>query len=472
MPTKSKTSTRVTQMFDVVVIGGGSAGIAAIEGAKAAGARAVCLVEAEARLGGECAHWACVPTKALLKSAQVYHTAKFGLDRYGTVARKVTLDMAAVWRRRDAVVSTLTGQDKRLPALLKRLHVSIKHGWGKFLDAQTLEVDGHRIRAKAFVIATGSQERVPDIAGLDTVPFWYSRDVVRMEKLPASVAIVGGGPIGSEFATLFGLFGVKTVLLEIGEHILPREDREIAVIAESHLRHLGVQVITKTKTLGVRKDGKRVKVTFQTGRRPRQSVVVDQLIVAVGREPKLAGLDLAQAGLKLSPTGHLPLSQNLHTKKTHIFGAGDAVSAYQFTHYARQQGFMAGWNAAQVTLKGKVYSVTDQVVPHVTFVEPEAASVGMTVAEAVKAKKNFTLARFPFSVLGRAAIDGQRDGLCKIILDAKTDQILGAHVIGERAGEIIHELALAIHAKVPFATVQSMLHAYPSWSEVIPAAKP
>lgn len=458
-------------MFDVVVIGGGSAGIAAVEGAKAAGAKSVCLVEAEPRLGGECAYWACVPTKAMLKAAKLYHLTKFHVGRYGIQTGRVTYDFSKILHRRDAVIRTLTGNGNRLVEVVKQLKVVVKHGPAHFIGENMLDVKGERIRGKAFVIATGSKEREPVLDGIENVPLWYSRDVVAMKQLPGSVAIIGGGPIGTEFATLFGLLGVSTTVIEYGEHILPREDAEVAALAESSLRHLGVHVATKSRPLGIRREGRKYRLTYQTGRKPRQHLVVDRVIAAVGRKPRLEGLALERAGVKVDEYGKLELSQSLQTNHAHIFAAGDANSRFQFTHIANHEGFIAGWNAAQVKLKGEKLKVEERVVPRVTFVDPEVASVGMTAAQATQAKKKIKIARFPFSALGRAAIDGNRDGLLKVILDAKNGKILGAHVIGERAGEIMHELALAMYADLPFATVQSMLHAYPSWSEVIPASR-
>jgi pyruvate/2-oxoglutarate dehydrogenase complex dihydrolipoamide dehydrogenase (E3) component len=334
-----------------------------------------------------------------------------------------------------------------------------------------LDVKGQRVRAKAFVIATGSREREPVIDGYDRSLVWFSRDVVSMKTLPKSVLIIGAGPVGSEFATLFGTLGVKTTVLEQGEQILPREDAEIATLAETSLRHLGVHVLTKARPLGLKAEGRRTRVTFQVGRKPRQSLVVDRVIVAVGRQANIDHLALDKAGVKVDDRGRLVLTPNLKTLSGHIFAAGDATSGMQFTHTANHEGYIAGWNAAQVRLEGQLYEREESVVPHVTFLDPEVASVGLTMAAATKAKKKFKVIRCPFSVLGRAAIDGNRDGLLKVLVDTKTGLILGAHVVGERAGEIMHELALAMYANVPFATVQGMMHAYPSWSEVIPAAE-
>ncbi|MEK7183494.1 MAG: NAD(P)/FAD-dependent oxidoreductase [Patescibacteria group bacterium] len=467
----SQVKERVTKTFDVVVIGGGSAGIAAIEGAKAAGAKSICLVEAEPRLGGECAYWACVPTKSMLKAAKLYHLAKYGVGRYGINTGKVTYDFGSILHRRDAVVRALTGNGHRLLDYAKHLKVTVKHGRAQFINDKMIDVKGDRIRAKAFVIAVGSKERQPVVDGIENVPVWYSRDVVAMKHLPESVAIIGGGPIGSEFSTLFGLLGIKTTLLEYGDHILPREDAEIAALAETSLQNIGVHVLTKTKPLGLKRSGRKISVTFQVGRKPRQSLVVDKVIVAVGRKPNLEGLALDKAGVKVDEFGKIELTGSLQTNHKHIFAAGDSSSRFQFTHIATHEGYIAGWNAAHVKLEGKQLVREENVVPRVTFLDPEVASVGMTLADALKAKKKCKTVRFPFSALGRAAIDGNRDGLIKIIVDSKSGLILGAHVTGERAGEIMHELALAMYAGVPFSTVQGMLHAYPSWSEVIPASQ-
>ncbi|MFZ2682236.1 MAG: NAD(P)/FAD-dependent oxidoreductase [Patescibacteria group bacterium] len=471
MPVNKRPTSKAIPNFDVIIIGGGSAGVAAMEGAKAAGAKSVCLVESEARLGGECAYWACVPTKAMLKAAKLYHLAKYGLGKYGIHVGQVKYDFAAILKRRQAVVGALTGDGKRLLAYAKSLKITVKHGSAHFISDNMIDVKGERLRAKAFVIATGSKEKQPVVDGLDTVDAWYSRDVVLMKRLPVSVAIIGAGPIGSEFATLFGLLGIKTTVLEYGEHIMPREDVEIATLAEASLHHLGVKVITKTKVLGLKRDGALTVVTFQEGRKPRRTLKVAKVIVAVGRAPNLAGLTLEKAHLAVNEFGRLDLTKSLQTDKPHIFAAGDVGSRFQFTHMAAYEGYIAGWNAAQVKSKGKQLIAEDKVVPRITFTDPEVASVGLTVAEAAKAKKKIKIVRLPFSALGRAAIDGNRDGLLKIILDPKSGLILGAHVTGERAGEIMHELALAMHAGLPFSTIQAMLHAYPSWSEVIPAAQ-
>lgn len=471
MPKKMKSSPKSSSTYDVIVIGAGSAGIAALEGAKAAGAKKIGLVEASTVLGGECPWWACVPTKAMLKASKLYHLVKYNLGKYGVKAEKVSFDFGTIVKRRQAVIKSLTGSGQSLSIFAKKLGVTVKHGEAKFLNVDTVDVRGERIRSRAFVIATGSRERDPVIDGFEQAPVWHSRDVVSMKTLPSSAVIVGGGPVGSEFATFFGQLGVKTTLLEFGDHILPREDAEIAVLAEAHLRKLGVNVLTKSRPLGLKQSSRQTQITFQVGRKPRQSLMVDHVIIATGRRANLDSLELANAGVKIDDRGRLILSSSLQTNAEHIFAAGDVTSSYQFTHTASYEGYIAGWNAARVQVDETRMQRDTRVVPRITFVDPEVASVGMTMLEATKLKKKIKIYRCPLSILGRAAIDGNRDGLLKVIVDVKNDQILGAHLIGERAGEVIHELALAMYANVPFAVVRGMIHAYPSWSEAIPAAE-
>ena len=469
MARKQKVPVNAVENFDVIVIGGGSAGISALEGAHAAGARKLCLIERTDRLGGECPYSACVPTKALLKAARLYHLCKYEVGRYGIHAPRVSFDFAAMAHRKDAVVSALTGDGKRLTEYVKKLKVTVKRGEAKFLTTKTLEVNGERVKGEGIVIATGATERVPLMDGIEDVPVFFARDIVRLKHLPRSIVIVGGGPIGSEFSTLFGYLGVKTTLLQHGPHILAREDADLSALAEASLRRKGVAVLTQAETLGVRRHGRKVEVTYQIGRKPRQHVVAEACMIAAGRIPNIDTLALAKAKITKDERGWMKLNDTLQTSTPHIFAAGDVTGRLQFTGTAHHEGFIAGWNAVHHE-NARVMKYDERVVPRVTFIDPELAAVGLTPAQATKLKKKFRVREFPVGALGRAAIDGTREGLLKIVVEDKTDQVLGAHLLCERAGEIIHELALAMEARVPFTTVASMIHAYPTWSESIPAA--
>lgn len=466
-----RTAKPIIETYDVVVIGGGSAGMAAAESARAGGAKKVCLVE-HGMLGGECPTWACVPTKTLLRSAKLYFEAQHLLPRFGIRTGKVTYDFKAIIKRKDAVIKAITGNGERLGEHARRRGITVRHGNASFANAKTLDVGALRIRASAFVIATGSKETVLDIPGIEEIRPWYSRELVSMTSLPASVVILGGGPIGCEFATFFGLLGVPTTVVEAGPHLLGREDSEISSLVEVALKQQGVRVLTKTTALTVKKRGRGMALTVQTGRRARQTLNADALAIAIGRRANVDGLHLEQAGVKLNEKGNIVSDDDCATSVPHIFVAGDARGGPQFTHVAHYEGAIAGWNAALGVSKAKRKRIESdlQVLPRVTFVEPELASVGLTSLAVTKQKIAHRVYRFPLRGLGRAAVDGRREGLLKVVVDETSGKVLGAHIVGERAGEIIHELALAMRAEVPFSEVQSMLHAYPTWSEAIPAA--
>ncbi len=455
--------------YDVAVIGGGSAGFAAAESALAAGAKKVCIIE-HGMLGGECPTWACVPTKALLRAAKLYHQAKFSLPRFGIRTGKVSYDFPELIRRKDAVVNALTNGGERLAGHARQNGIDVYHENTSFTGKYTLALSDRRLKATAFVIATGSKEVVLDIPGIETVRAWYSRELVSLEALPKSIIIIGGGPIGSEFATFFACLGVRTTIIQNGPQILPREDGEIAAIAEAELKHLGVRILTKTLTLGVKKIRSGVEVIVQTGRKPRQKITAETLAVAIGRRANIDGLRLDKAGVKIDDHGVIISQSTCQTTAPHIFVAGDARGGPQFTHLAHYEGGIAGWNAARLKSNDKPATAFLTVLPHVTFTEPEVASFGLTPAVANKKKIAYDIYRFPVGGLGRAAVEGVRVGLLKVVVNKADGKIIGAHLASERAGEVIHELALAMHAGIPFRDVQSMMHAYPTWSEVIPAS--
>ena len=450
-------------MYDVVVIGGGSAGLAAAEAARATGAT-VCIIEREA-LGGDCPHWACVPTKTLLRSAVLYdhmrHAAEFGIH-----VRGLGFSFRSIAARRARVVDTVTGNGKRIFARMQQLGIHVVYGNAHFTDAQTIAVGKLQLHAKAIVVATGAEDVLPPVVGIERVRVLSSRDVSQLRSLPKSVCIVGGGPVGAECATLFSLLGSRVTLVESGPHILPREDVDIATLAAATLRGHGARVLTGSKILGVINDGRSIRVTYQVADHPRQSMRVAALVVAAGRRPRVHDVGLLDIGVVTDARGVVVLDEMLRTSEKHIFLAGDVSSGYQFTHVAHRQGSLAGLAAAGKPLRGAQKSL---IVPRVTFVEPEVASVGLTEKAARATYKGVRVAKFPVGALSRAVIDDARDGLLKIIVGAN-GRILGGHMLGNRAGEVMHEIALAMYAGIACDELAGLLHAFPTYSEAIPAA--
>ncbi len=450
---------------DVLVIGGGSAGLSAALGARERG-KSVILVEKD-KLGGECSNYACIPTKAMITSAKAYHAAKFEFPTYGVSARELGFSFSQAMKYKRAVVSTVTGKGQRLKKLLLDKGVEYVKGSAEFVDPHTIKIGKKKYKAKKIVIATGVVDWVPPVDGIDKVPYLTYKQVVSLKSQPRSVAIIGGGPVGVEFTTFFSMIGTKVHLFEIAPHILGYEDEEIAMLVQADMKKRSVNLLTKSKVLSVKKIGSKVELVYQEGRKARNRIVVDKLIVAAGKRSNIKDLKLGKAKVRVSDRGQLVLNKKLQTSQKHIFAAGDVSGALRLTHTAHRDGEVVAWNMC--TTAGKMRSIDNRVVPCVTFAHQEVASVGITMKDAKGKKLKAASRSFPVGALGRAVAENKRKGLLKVIIEKRTGRILGAQMVGEHAGDVIHELALAMHLNVSFDKVESMLHAFPTYSEAIAA---
>ena len=456
--------------FDVVIIGGGSAGLSAAFAARQEGA-SVALVRSD-KLGGECPNYACVPTKSMLAAAVRYDDLRRNGGRFGIDVKRLTFNLSAMMERKDAVVNAMTG-GRRLEKILESERVTIFRGIASFIDDESIRVGTHIISAKSFVIATGSVPRIPPIAGIESINYWTPREATSITELPESIGILGSGPIGCEFATFFSLLGIPVIIFDIADRLLPREDAETAALAAKTLMHRGVTFHSNTRVLGVAKAGRNVRLTFQTKTEPRKTVSVEKLLIASGRAPNIESLSLENTGIKRNAMNAVAIDSAMRIKGRSIFLAGDVSGLPAYTHTAHHEGTVAGKNAALLAQgKKKFTSIDLAVVPRVTFVAPELASVGAMPDELVAKKKTFTVWKFPVGALGRAVIESERIGLLKVFVEKKTNLILGASMLGDHSGEVIHELALAMYAGLTIDTVQSMIHAYPTMSEAIPGLIP
>ncbi len=470
MAIKKKISRSHATGFDVVVIGGGSAGLSAAYAAREQGASVAMI--ADGVLGGECPNYACVPTKSMLAAAVRYDDIRRNALAFGIHATKLRFDLATMMERKDAVVRAMTGK-RRLEKMLEQEGVTLLRGRAQFVDEESVKVGTHVISAKAFVIATGSVPRIPPIANIESIDYWTPREFTSMEEMPESVAIIGSGPVGCEFATFFSLIGVPVAMFDIADRLMPREDAEASALAQKALMARGLVFHGNTKVLGVQQERGGVRLTYQTGSRPRATLRVDRVIIASGRAPNVEMLNLDASGVKRGTHGEIVFDMTMRAKGTRCFFAGDVTGWIPFTHTAHAEGVVAGENAARLAVKSRTMKSVDlSVVPYVIFVSPELASVGKSATALAADGASFSIWKFPVGALGRAVIERERSGLLKVCVDKKTNQILGATMVGERAGEVIHELALAMYAKIPFSTVQSMIHAYPTMSEAIPGLIP
>ncbi len=432
--------------YDLVVIGGGTAGLTAAGFAARLGAR-VALVE-KTRIGGDCTWTGCVPSKALLRAAQVAHTARTAA-RFGVQTGPVTVDMARVRASVQQAIQDVYQHET--PAALEREGVSVVIGPPRFVGSRAVQVGQQTLAAKKFILATGARPFIPTISGLNTVPFITYEQVFDLESLPLRLLIIGAGPVGMELAQAFQRLGAQVTV--IGKQVLPRMDREAAALVETVLAREGVQFVEALAT-AVRLEGDEVVV--QAGERVYRG---DQLLVAAGRAPNVDGLELERAGVRYTEAG-IQVDRNLRTSAPNIYAAGDCVGGYQFTHFAGWQAFVAVRNAL---LPFAVKGFSD-VVPWTLFTDPEAAHVGLTEAQAQHVYgSEACVTRRELARVDRAVSDGQTDGFIKIV-HTRAGKVLGATIVAPRAGETITEFALALTLRLDAETLAKAIHVYPTYA--------
>jgi pyruvate/2-oxoglutarate dehydrogenase complex dihydrolipoamide dehydrogenase (E3) component len=438
-----------TGHYDLVVVGAGSGGLVGARFAAQLGAK-VALVERN-RIGGDCTWTGCVPSKALLKAAKVAHEVRTA-SRYGVIASTATINMSAVRQYvRSAMESVYQFET---PEVLAREKVEVILGSGRFVDANTIIAGERTLRSNAFLVTTGARPFVPPIPGLGEVPFITYEQVFDNDNLPKTMIIVGGGPIGLEMAQAYQRLGSQVTVAT--PSVLPKEEPEVQKLMQSLLESEGVRFILEPAK-SARRNGSTAVITTE-----QQEVRGDLLLVAVGRRPTVDGLELENAGVNYSPRG-IPVDDHLRTNMKHIYAAGDVTGGYQFTHYAGWQAFQAVRNAL---LPGNSSGVSN-LVPWVTFTDPEVAHIGATEAEArAEHGDRVRVHRWDIGKVDRAVCENDVSGLLKII--TKPDgAILGATIVAARAGEAILELIVAMKQRVKVGDLAGTIHPYPTYSTAV-----
>lgn len=437
--------------YDLIVIGGGSAGLTAASAAAQLKAK-VALVEREDRLGGDCLHHGCVPSKSLIHAARVAHTVRQGY-RFGVHTGKPEIKFQEALGHVHRVIDRIQLYDS--VERFESLGVEVIFGQGHFSDRRTFEVNGRPLRARAFLIATGSRPAAPDIAGLEAAGYITNLTVFDLQQQPASLAVIGGGPIGCELGQAFARLGTEVTLIASKDTVLPKEDAEAAQVVQQQLAADGVRLLTGSRAEKVSLiDGKK---HVWTG---HETVVVDEILLAAGRTPNVEQLNLKAAGVAVGKKG-IQVNAKLQTTNPRIYAAGDVIGGYQFTHVAGSEGAVAMQNALLLPLKKMDY----RVVPWATFTEPELARVGLTETEARQRYGQIRVLKQEFSEVDRALAEAAGYGFAKIIT-RPNGEILGAHIVGPAAGELIHEAVLAMTQKLKVGALRSMIHVYPTLAEV------
>src|SRR5438309_7284660 len=437
--------------FDVVVVGGGPGGYVAALRAAQLGANTA-IVEKD-RLGGTCLVRGCIPTKALLQSSELYTLAKGGAP-FGVVADNIAFDWAAAQKRKGAVVDQLV---KGVEGLLKAGGVTVVRGAGKLVGGGAIDVSGEQLQAKDIVIATGSAvARIPLPGAELTID---SDQILELKEVPPRLAVIGGGVVGMEFAAMFAALGSKVTVLEMLPQILPMVEADVVNAYVKHLSGLGAEIHTSSKVAEVAKSGRALQVRFSMGGEGG-AVDADQVLLAVGRSPYTEGLGAEEAGVKLE-RGRVVVDPHLRTTADHVWAIGDVIGGIMLAHVASYEGVCAVENIA-----GHGNRVPDyHAAPNCIYTDPEIAHVGLGEKEAKEKGIAVKVGRFPFAASGRALTLGQSEGYAKVLADPETGKLLGAHIIGPRATDLIAEATLAVQNGLTLEQLDLTIHAHPTLPE-------
>ncbi|KAF5061194.1 Dihydrolipoyl dehydrogenase [anaerobic digester metagenome] len=445
----------------VVVIGGGPGGyVAAIRAAQLGGE--VTLVEKQ-YLGGTCLNVGCIPTKSLLHSAELFEEAKEGA-KYGIVSSDVKIDFAKVQERKQAVTKQLVNGVKGLLAANK---VKVISGEAAFTSKDTIEVKTEKgtetIKADKFIIATGSIPAKPPIPGIDSKQCIDSTGALELKEVPKTMIIVGGGVIGVEIATLYSTLGCKIVIIEMLNEIMPMMDGELTKMVRAKLAKKGVEIFTGAKVMSFKDAGENVEVTVEMPDGKNQVFAGEKALISIGRRTNTATIGLEKAGIA-NDRGRITVNNKMETNVPGIYAIGDCVGQIMLAHIASTMGEVAAENAM-----GHNNVFDSKTNPSCVYTKPEFASVGLT-EEAAKAQGvDYIVGKFPLAANGRSMIMGE-DGMVKIIAGKKYKEILGAHILGPRATDLIGELALAIALEATIDEVIATIHAHPTVAESIKEA--
>jgi dihydrolipoamide dehydrogenase len=445
--------------FDLIIIGSGPGGYVAGIRAAQLGLRAA-VVEKDPKFGGTCGLRGCIPTKALLHTAAVLDDIR-DAAALGINVAEPELDIVKAQDRKQKVVDS---NAKGVEFLFKKNKVTGIHGVGRITGPHEVEVEGpdgkKTYGAKFIMIATGSVPRDVPIAPTDGERILNSDHVLELKKVPASLAVLGAGAVGTEFASIYTSFGSKVTLIEMLPRILPIEDEEVSAELQRALRKRGIEVMTGTKLLSAEKTEGGVRLKLEGGK--KDTVEAEMLLVAIGRKPVTENLGLEALGIELE-RGYVKVNAQMQTAVPHIYAIGDVINTPWLAHVASAEGVLAAEHMAGQAVKPINYDR----VPSCTYCDPEVGSVGLTEAKARERGYDVQVGKFPFSALGKARILGKTAGFVKVVRDKKYDEVLGIHIIGVQATDLIAEACVALQMEGTDEELLRTMHAHPTLSEAV-----
>jgi pyruvate/2-oxoglutarate dehydrogenase complex dihydrolipoamide dehydrogenase (E3) component len=442
--------------FDIGVIGAGSAGLTIAAGAARFGAKTL-LVEKE-RLGGDCLYYGCVPSKTLIRTAQVRYLMnnahRFGLPH----VQLPPVDFREVRKSILSVIGTIQNYDS--PERFCGLGVKVEFGSPEFSDEHTVRLEGRALSAKNWVVATGSSPQIPLIEGLPQTPHLTNRDIFYLDSLPDSMIILGGGPVSIEMAQAFARLGTKVTVVQHGDQILKREDSDMADSVMKALEQEGVEFYLNSSVIRVRGDGGLREVVIKQKEGAEKSISAAELLVASGREANLGGLGLEGLGIRFN-SGGLLLDARLRTDRPNIYGAGDVTGSYQFTHAAGYEGGIVLANAILHLPRKTDYTY----MPWCTYTDPELASIGMNQKSARQAGIEYSIWTEKFMDNDRALAERAPEGRIKLLID-KHDKPIGIQILGPHAGDLIAEWVAFFQGNRRLSALAGSVHPYPTLAEI------
>lgn len=452
--------------YDLIVIGSGPGGYVAAIRAGQLGMKTA-IIEKYPTLGGTCLNVGCIPSKALLDSSELYHNAAHAFQSHGIGLKDLKVDVAQmISRKEDVVKQNVDG----IQYLMKKNKVDVFHGVGSFVDKNTVKVskeDGssENLSAKNIMIATGSKPASLPFIKLDKERVITSTEALNLQEVPKHLVVIGGGVIGLELGSVYARLGAKVSVVEYMDSLIPTMDKTMGKELQKTLKKLGFAFYLKHKVTAINRKSKEVTVTAESEKGEEIKLKGDYALVSIGRKPFTAGLNPEAAGVQLNDKGQVEVNDQLQTNIENIYAIGDVVKGAMLAHKAEDEGVMV-----VEALAGQKPHINYLLIPNVVYTWPEVAGVGYTEEQLKEEGRSYKTGRFPFMASGRARASGDTDGLVKVLADRETDEILGVHIIGPRAADMIAEAVVAMEYRASAEDISRISHAHPTYTEAFKEA--
>jgi pyruvate/2-oxoglutarate dehydrogenase complex dihydrolipoamide dehydrogenase (E3) component len=449
----------MTARFDAIVIGTGQAGPALAARLSEAGMK-VAIIERK-RFGGTCVNTGCIPTKTLVASAYAAHLTRRASDYGISIGGEIRVDMKRVKARKDEIAGR---SNKSVEEWMRGLkNGTVYHGHARFENARTVRVNSETLEAERIFINVGGRALVPPMPGLDQVPYLTNSSMMDVDFLPEHLIIIGGSYIGLEFGQMYRRFGANVTIIEKGARLIAREDEDVSDAVQEILQSEGIQIRLNAECISARREGERIVVGLDCAEASRQ-VAGSHLLLAVGRVPNTDDLALDKAGIEIDSAGYIKVDDQLRTNIPGVWALGDCNRRGAFTHTSYNDYEIVAANI----LDNDPRKVSDRIMTYALFTDPPLGRAGMTAAEARASGRKALVATRPMTRVARAVEKGETQGFMKVVVDARTKEILGAAILGVTGDEVIHLLLDVMYAKAPYTTVSRAMHIHPTVSELIP----